>query len=208
MLAVIKHPMRHYTMMKLRIAPGLGLVLFMATMIGDPVSQAQARERRVTMARLAGKFAVAGSGSFTLCLSAGALGSCSSGSPVALVTMNDRLVAQLTRDAAGNGCGVATDTIVPVSGTSLPAMVTKTHSVSTITSFDPTTGTGTISRSRYLGGSCVGATFHNAGAHLLDTNTGTFVVSDSGNRIEEVFTGSLTQSFVAGMVFSFTDIRQ
>jgi hypothetical protein len=39
MLAVIKFgsPMRYNTMTKLRIATGLGLVLFMATMVGGPL---------------------------------------------------------------------------------------------------------------------------------------------------------------------------
>src|SRR5260370_35316902 len=80
MLAVIKlgNPMRHYTMMKLRTATGLGLVLFMATMIGGPagVSQAQADDA-VTLASLAGKFAGGGSEFLTFCFIGAALMSCS-----------------------------------------------------------------------------------------------------------------------------------
>src|SRR6266849_5226079 len=57
-------------LMKLRIATGLGLVLFMATMIGGPVrvSQAQDNQGGVTLASLAGKYAGRGSGFNTLCL--------------------------------------------------------------------------------------------------------------------------------------------
>ena len=46
MLAVIKlgNPMESNTMMKLRIATGLGLVLLMATMIGGPVRVSQAQD--------------------------------------------------------------------------------------------------------------------------------------------------------------------
>ncbi len=60
-------------MMKLRIAIGLGLVIFMATMIGGPVrvSQAQDDEGGVTLASLAGNYAGRGSGFFTLCFNTG-----------------------------------------------------------------------------------------------------------------------------------------
>jgi hypothetical protein len=46
-------------MIKLRVATGLGLLLFMATMIGGSVSvsPAQADEDGLTLASLAGKFA-------------------------------------------------------------------------------------------------------------------------------------------------------
>src|SRR5713101_4674906 len=57
------------TMIKLRIATGLGLLLLMATLIGGPVgtSRAQAGDGGVTLASLAGKFETKGSGSETVC---------------------------------------------------------------------------------------------------------------------------------------------
>ena len=59
-------------MMKLRIATGLWLVLFMATMIGGPVRVSHAQDDGgVTLASLAGKFAARGSGFFTLCFNLG-----------------------------------------------------------------------------------------------------------------------------------------
>jgi hypothetical protein len=59
-------------MTKLRDATGLGLLLFMATMVGGPVvmSRAQAHDGGVTLASLAGKFETRGSGSYTLCFGA------------------------------------------------------------------------------------------------------------------------------------------
>jgi hypothetical protein len=55
-------------MIKLRNATGLGLLLFMATMIGGPVGMSQAQAGGgVTLASLAGKFTSKGSGSFTIC---------------------------------------------------------------------------------------------------------------------------------------------
>src|SRR5713226_5946998 len=202
-------------LMKLRIATGLGLVLFMATMIGGPVrvSQAQDNQGGLTLADLAGKFAGRGSGFFTICFSAGVPISCGSVSPVPTpVPYNDTQIWQQTRDAAGNSCGVMTDTFAPVSGTTRPAFVnTRTH-VGTTTAFDPTTGSGTETFKRYKGGSCIGAAFDSAGATLTSTGTGNLVVSDSGNRFEFLWRTYTSISPVAGaatgLVFSDTFIRQ
>ena len=218
MLAVIKlgNPMRHYTMMKLRTATGLGLVLFMATMIGGPagVSQAQADDA-VTLASLAGKFAGRGSGFFTFCFSAGLQISCSSASPVSLVPYNETQISQQTRDAAGNGCEAFTRTYAPVFGTKSSANVATPHRVFTGTSFDPTTGSGTASFNQYRGGNCVGAAFDKTGATLVDTGKVSFVASDSGNRIEFILTdfNQVDSAFTVGgsaggFVFSATYIRQ
>jgi hypothetical protein len=56
-----------------RFATGLGLVLFVATVVGGPVrvSRAQDDQGGVTLASLAGRFAARGSGSLTLCFNAG-----------------------------------------------------------------------------------------------------------------------------------------
>jgi hypothetical protein len=216
--------MRHYIMMmKLRIATGLGLLLIVATMIGGPVrvSQAQDDQGDVTLASLAGNFAGRGGGVFTACFSAGGvlpLVSCSSVSPVPTpVPLNDTHVWQLTRDAAGNSCGVMTEAFARVSGQKIPARVNARTHVGTTTSFDPTTGSGTESFSRYAGGSCIGATFDSKGATLTSTGTGSFVVSHSGNRIEFLWTGyasvasALTNNVAGsaqGLVYSDTFIRQ
>jgi len=209
--------MRHYTMMKLRTATGLGLVLFMATMIGGPagVSQAQADDA-VTLASLAGKFAGRGSGFFTFCFNGAALISCSSVSPVpSPVPYNQTQISQQTRDAAGNACEVFTRTYAPVFGTTSSANVATPHRVFTSTSFDPTTGSGTANFSQYRGGNCVGAAFDKTGATLVDTGKVSFVASDSGNRIEFILTdfNQVDSAFTVGgsaggFVFSATYIRQ
>jgi hypothetical protein len=199
-------------MMKLRIATRLGLLLFMATMIGGPVrvSQAQDDQGGVTLADLAGKFAGRGYGFATLCFSAGVPISCSSVS-AAPVPFNDTLIWQQTRDAAGKSCGVTTETLARVAGTKSPAIVnTRTH-VGTTTSFDPATGSGTEHFDRYQGGSCIGAVWDGTGT-LTSTGTGSFVVSDSGNRFEFLWRTYTSISPVAGfgqgLVFSETLIRQ
>src|SRR6266851_3943626 len=91
-------------MMKLRIAAGVGLLLFTATMACSRVgmSQPQANDGGVMLASLAGKFASKGSGSYTLCFgtSLSALVDCAS-SPHQEVPFNVTTVSHGTRDAAG-----------------------------------------------------------------------------------------------------------
>jgi hypothetical protein len=181
-------------MMKLRIARGVGLLLFTATMACGPVgmSQPQANDGSVTLASLAGKFTSKGSGSYTLCFgtSFSALVDCAS-SPHQEVPFNMTAVAHNIRDAAGNSCGVTTLTLTDASvyGTKFPARINFTATnVSTTTSFDPTTGSGSSSVSQYRGGRCVGAMFDSTDAVLTGTGTQSFMVSDSGNRIETIIT--------------------
>jgi hypothetical protein len=67
-------------------------------------------------------------------------------------------------------------------------MNVQTTTISTTTSFDPTTGSGTASFSQYRERSCLGAGFDSTGAVLAATGTQSFMVSDSGNRIETTLT--------------------
>ena len=199
-------------MMKLRIATGLGLLLFMATMIGGPVRVSQAQDDEgVTLASLAGKFAGRGGGFFTACLNAGVLIDCSTVSPVpTFVPSTDTAILHTTRDAAGNSCEVITETFGLVSGAKRFNFQTRTV-VGTTTSFDPTTGSGTESFSRYHGGSCIGAAGDLTGATLTATGTDSFVVSDSGDRIETIFTSYAAVTVVGSVSnnqFSTTSIRQ
>jgi hypothetical protein len=203
-------------MMKLRIATGLGLVLFMATMIGGPirVSQAQDDEGSVTLADLAGKFSARGSGFSTVCFNSTstALQDCATAPHI--VPFNFTRIEWETRDAGGNSCGVHTVTSAPVFGTKFPSAGQKRTNVTT-SSFDPATGSGTGSGTQYVGGSCNGAVFDGTGATKVVTFTFSFDVSDSGNRIETVVTGftAVASAFsvagsVQGEVFSQTAIRQ
>jgi hypothetical protein len=203
--------------LKLRIATGLGLVIVMATMIGGPlrVSQAQDDAGGVTLASLAGKFAERGGGFATVCFNAGftALQDCATAPHV--VPFNVTVIEHFTQDKAGNFCEVSTSAAAPVSGSTFPAGVGTVTNVGTTTSFDPTTGSGTGSVNEYHGGSCNGAVFDSTGATLTATATFSFVVSDSGNRIEFLLTSfsAVNSAFsvagsLQGNVFSETAIRQ
>jgi hypothetical protein len=196
-------------LMKLRIATGLGLLLFMATMIGGPVRVSQAQDDQgVTLASLAGNFAGRGSGFFTLCFNAGSTAPEDCATAPHQVPFNQTGIFHRTGDAAGNFCGVITVTTAPVSGTKFPAGVSASTTVGT-TSFDPTTGSGTQSFIRYHGGTCSGAVFDSTGATPLGTTTSSFVVSDSGDHIESIVTSfSTVTGSVQGNVFSTTSIRQ
>ena len=161
-------------------------------------------------ADLAGKFAGRGYGFATICSSAGVPVSCSSVSPT-LVPFNDTLIWQLARDAAGNSCGVMTEAFARVSGQKIPARVNARTHVGTTTSYDSTAGSGTEHFDRYQGGSCIGAVWDGTGT-LTSTGTGSFDVSDSGNRFEFIWTSYTSISPVAGfgqgLVFSETLVRQ
>jgi hypothetical protein len=156
-------------LLKLRIATGLGLLILMATMIGGPVRVSQAQDDEgVTLADLAGNSAGRGSGFFTRCFNAGFTAPEDCATAPNQVPFNQTGIFHRTGDAAGNFCGVITVTIAPVSGTKFPAGVSASTTVGT-TSFDPTTGSGTQSFSRYHGGTCSGAVFDMTGATLLGT---------------------------------------
>ncbi len=96
-------------MIKLRIATGLGLLLFTATMAGGAVgtSRAQAGDGGVTLASLAGKFEARGSGTFTLCYNESFTEAVDCASALHQeVHFKVTSVGHGTRDAAGNSCAV------------------------------------------------------------------------------------------------------
>jgi hypothetical protein len=81
-----------------------------------------------------------------------------------------------------------TPTDARVFGTYFTRLNFASTSFSTTTSFDPTTASGSASVSQYYGGSCAGAAFDSTGAILTSTGTQSFMVSDSGNRIDAIVT--------------------
>src|SRR5260370_26260798 len=172
---------------KMRIATGLGFLLFMATMVGGPVRVSQAQDDGVTLASLAGKFAGRGSGFFTLCFNAGFTAQEDCATAPHQVPFNQTGIFYRTGDVAGNFCGVITITTAPVFGTKFPAGVSTTTQVGT-TTFDPTTGSGTESFSGYSGESRVGADCDSRGATLPCRTNRSFVGADSGVRIESIGT--------------------
>jgi hypothetical protein len=185
-------------LMKLRIATGLGFLIFMATMIGGPagMSRAQAGDGGVSLASLAGNFASRANGSFTLCFNESFTEAVDCAAERHQeVHFKVTSVAHGTRDAAGNACGVTdvsstlTGTAVEIYAAKFPTrMHVRRTNVSTTTSFDPTTGSGTATFRQYREKGCTGAGFDSTGAVLAATGTQSFMVSDSGNRIETILT--------------------
>jgi len=157
------------------------------------MNQPRANGGGVTLASLAGKFETRGSGSYTVCLNASfsAPVDCAS-APHQEMPFNLTSVAHVTRDAGGNSCAVTTLTNEPVYGTISPAFRARINNtrtnVSTTTSFDPATGSGSSSFSQYRGGRCIGAVFDSTGAVLTGTGTQSFMVSDSGSRMDTIVT--------------------
>jgi len=200
-------------MMKVRIATGLGLVLFIATIMGGPVRVSQAQnDEGVTLASLAGKFSLRGGGFVTFCFNATftAPAACASVPQAQRVLFNLATIGHFTRDAAGNACFVFTGTTRrALVGASAATSANTSFSVATNISFDPTTGSGTASFSNYNGGSCIGAAFDSTGATLTATGTVTYDVSDSGDRLEYIVTGlTAVDGSTNGLVLTYTAIRQ
>jgi hypothetical protein len=180
-------------MMKLRIATGVGLLFFIATAACGPVEMNRARTGdggSATLASLAGKFALKSSGSYTICFGASRSTVDCASSPHQEVPFNMTAVAHYIRDAAGNSCGVTALTITPTDARvfHFTRLNFASTAVSATTSFDPTTGSGSDNVSQYHGGRCVGAAFDSTGAILTGTGTQSFMVSDSGNRIDAIVT--------------------
>jgi hypothetical protein len=114
------------------------------------------------------------------------------------------------RDAAGNGCGthVAVVNTLPPSA-SAPTVALITH-VFKLNSYDPATGIGDQTLTEYVGGTCNGAIF-KGGASVTQVTNGTlhFVVSDGGNRIDNILTAlDVFGNPATGFSITFTERRQ
>ncbi len=159
-----------------------------------------------------GSQAIAGSipfptGNFSLTVRGSEASSCAGGS--CAVVLNIIEAGATVRDASGNGCGahVAVVNTAPP-GASAPIVATITH-VFKVTHYDPGTGVGDQSLTEYFGGTCNGAIFNSAGATQVTDGTLHFVVSDGGNRIDNIVT-ALNVGGAPGSGYSiiFTERKQ
>jgi hypothetical protein len=76
-----------------------------------------------------------------------------------------------------------------------------------VTNYDSASGTGDQSLTEYFGGTCQGAIFNNSGATQVTAGTLHFVVSDGGNRIDNVVT-TLNIPGTGGYSIIFTERQQ
>src|SRR6266852_4950563 len=147
--------MENNIMMKLRIATGLGLLLFMATMIGGPVGMSQAGDGGVTLASLAGKFETRTSGSITVCYNESFTEAVDCASALHQeVHFKVTSVGHGTRDAAGNACGVTSLSSI-LTGTAAAVYAAKFPERLTIKRTNVSVGRGSLQTPR-RGGSAFG----------------------------------------------------
>jgi hypothetical protein len=156
-----------------------------------------------------GQFSLTDQGSVALCLDPTnnfTPESCSiSGALVVPSTVLDNGAG--TYDSAGNSCFTFTETVSNLPVDASPPLVVVIHVTTKVVSYDAATGTGDGSITRYSGGTCNGAGFDDTGATKDGTVTYHFVVTDGGNRIDFLITGSsdpATGDFSA----SGTELRQ
>ena len=145
-------------------------------------------------------------GNFSLTVS-GSEWSCSS-SPCGVLNIIE--AGATVRDSKGNGCGthVAVVNNSPP-GPAAPIVATITH-VFKVTGYDPATGIGDQSLTEYFGGTCNGVTFiPTANTVLVTTGVLHFVVSEGGNRIDNVVTSlNLEGTPATGFSLTFTERSQ
>ena len=127
----------------------------------------------------------------------------------------DNATTQSTVDTKGNSCGEDIETNAPLFPGPFPAGGNDTIFVGVTTSYNPATGSGTLSFKFYAAGpgvSCNGATFVNtARAPVIDSGTTHFVVSQNGSRLDDITLTFHTASpvdFIAGLVGHGFALRQ
>jgi hypothetical protein len=113
--------------------------------------------------------------------------------------------------SSGIGCEEVTQVVSSLPPSASPPIVSSTVTGTVeITNYDPTTGIGTNSFTRYSGGSCSGANFDSTGATEISFGTLSFVATDGGKREDEVVTqleGYPTNN-VGSLSFSITEQKQ
>ena len=146
------------------------------------------------------------SGNFALTVN-GSESSCTS--PTSCIQLNIIEAGATVRDSAGNGCGTHTAVVAfspPVQGPPITAQVTHVFKV---TNYDPTTGIGDQLLTEYNGGKCNGAIFIQGTAAQQVTGTLHFVVSEGGNRIDNVVTAlSFGNNPATNFLLTFTERSQ
>jgi hypothetical protein len=123
-------------------------------------------------------------------------------------------VGETTRDEAGNSCSTYTvvQASLPVDNTP-PFVLVARHNVSTVTGYDASTGTGDVSTTAYVGGTCNGATFDNTGT-ATGTSKAHLVASGGGRRTDFVITSRIsyvtdtTGNLIGDFSISGTQLKQ
>jgi hypothetical protein len=131
------------------------------------------------------------------------------------VTLNIIEAGNMVRDSAGNACGshAAVVTIIPPAAAA-PTVVPSVMTVLKPLSYDAATGTGDAALLEYIGGSCNGADFNDAGATQIVSGTLHFTVSNGengngGDRIDSVLTELVVQNApVPNFSIVFTERQQ
>jgi len=146
-------------------------------------------QAEIPLSKLDGTSAVTIHGSLFICVQAtppfppvacGSEGSL--GLPLTLVAVGAATHLKTT------SCSTLTQTISNLPVDVSPPLVQVVHTVTTIMSYDPVTGTGEASFTSYSGGQCNGASFDSTGVTVLSTGTEHFAASDRGKRIDFVLT--------------------
>jgi len=136
----------------------------------------------------AGQFSTTLQGSFAICLNPTTFAeeSCSTKGTLAVpLSLLDN--GSVVGDHEGKSCTTFTevDSDLPVDA-SPPFVTTNAHSVGKLLNYNSATGTGDASFTGYTGGKCDGASFDSTGATKVSSGTFHFVVTNGGNRFDDL----------------------
>jgi hypothetical protein len=146
-------------------------------------------EGEIPLSKIDGTYAVTNQGSLFFCVQATApFPPAACGSEGALGLRFTLLSVGAVTHLKTTSCSVLTQTYSDLPLDVTPPLVQVVHNVTTITSYDPVTGTGEASFTTYNGGQCNGASFDSTGATVLSTGTEHLAVSDRGKRIDFLIT--------------------
>jgi hypothetical protein len=158
-----------------------------------------------------GQFSITVQGSLATCVDPGGAAEPCNASGVVVVPLSLAEAGTVIRDQTGNACSSHTSvaSTVPV-GVAPPTVLMQNTKIALI-NYDPMTGTGDASFAEYVGGACKGAIFDPAGAIQTTSGTLHFVVTEDGNRFDEIIT-SVTSvpgpSSFGGFLGTLTELRQ
>jgi hypothetical protein len=190
-----------------------------AFMLGGSRLRAQAHfmgSPGIPLYQLAGGFAGEGAANYGVCFNDdfSATQDCSITPDAQVATWIDNFTYQGTSDTLGNSCGEEFETNGPFFPGPQAANINDYIVVGALNSYNPATGSGNNTFTAYVAGpgiSCNGSQFVNtANATAVATTTGHFVVSNNGNRVDEVTltAKSLPVNFLSDFVGHSFALRQ
>jgi hypothetical protein len=182
-----------------------------ATLVASPKAIAGGQGGSGGIPLPVGQFSITVQGSLASCVNSGGTAEPCNTSGVVVVPLGLAEAGIVIRDQTGNACSSHTSVASTVPVGAAPPTVLMQNTKIALINYDPMTGTGDASFAEYVGGACKGATFDATGATQTTSGTLHFVVTEDGNRIDEIITSVSSvpgPSSFGGFLGTLTELRQ